>query len=111
MLAYENYRWQYARIPTPEYACMSDRKITGKAKGGIARRDALAPKRRSQIAKKAAIARWGAKATHKGNFKEEFGIEVECYVLDDETKTAVISQTGMGEALGLGKVAAGSRAL
>ena len=82
---------------------MSEGEITGKAKGGIARRDALPPKRRSQIAKKAAIARWGARATHKGSFKSEFGIDVECYVLDDETKTAVISQTGMGEALGLGK--------
>ncbi len=42
------------------------------------------------------------KATHKGNFKAEFGIDVDCYVLDDEQKTAVISQRGMGEALGLG---------
>src|SRR5262249_12806875 len=30
-----------------------------------------------------------------------FGIDVECYVLDDAAKTAVISQTGMGRALGL----------
>jgi hypothetical protein len=43
------------------------------------------------------------KATHKGNFKEPFGIDVECYVLDDEAKTAVISQRGMGAALGLGE--------
>jgi P63C domain len=41
------------------------------------------------------------KATHKGSFKEEFGTDVDCYVLDDEQKTAVISQTGMGQALGL----------
>lgn len=27
---------------------------------------------------------------------------VECYVLDDEQKTAVISQRGMGAALGMG---------
>jgi hypothetical protein len=49
-------------------------------------------------------ARWGDKptrATHRGNFKDEFGIDVECYVLDDEQKTAVISQRGMGAALGL----------
>lgn len=76
---------------------------SGKAKGGIARRNALAPARRAEIAKKAALSRWGAKATHKGSFREEFGIDVECYVLDDENKTAVISQTGMGEALGLGR--------
>lgn len=50
-------------------------------------------------------ARWGAKlpkATHKGSFKEELGIDAECYVLDDDKKTAVITQLGMGEILGLG---------
>ncbi|KXS32535.1 MAG: Uncharacterized protein AWT59_1368 [Candidatus Gallionella acididurans] len=78
---------------------------TGRAKGGKARADKLTPEQRREIAKKGAIARWGAgtlKATHKGNFKNDFGIDVECYVLDDENKTAVISQRGMGEALGLG---------
>jgi hypothetical protein len=40
-------------------------------------------------------------ASHKGNFKEEFGIDVECYVLEDAEKTAVISQTGMACAMGL----------
>lgn len=74
----------------------------GRAKGGIARAKALAPERRQAIGKKAALARWGAKATHKGSFKEEFGIDVDCYVLDDEQKTAVISQRGMGAALGMG---------
>ncbi|HGO9566637.1 TPA: P63C domain-containing protein, partial [Pseudomonas aeruginosa] len=57
-----------------------------------------------EIATKAAVARWGAKpakASHKGNFKEEFGIDVDCYVLDDANKTAVISQRGMAAALGL----------
>jgi hypothetical protein len=39
---------------------------------------------------------------YKGNFKADFGIDVECYVLNDENKTAVISQRGMGEALGMG---------
>ncbi|WP_127159225.1 P63C domain-containing protein [Xanthomonas arboricola] len=43
------------------------------------------------------------KATHKGTFKNDFGIDVECYVLNDDAKTAVISQRGMGEAIGLGK--------
>lgn len=43
-----------------------------------------------------------------GSFKDEFGIDVDCYVLNDERKTAVISQRGMGEALGLGK-SGGSR--
>lgn len=42
-------------------------------------------------------------ATHKGNFERDFGIDVDCYVLNDELKTAVISQRGMGEAIGLGQ--------
>lgn len=69
-------------------------------KGGEARAAALTDERKKDIAQKAAIARWGPKATHKGNFKGEFGIDVECYVLNDEQKTAVISQRGMGAALG-----------
>lgn len=80
---------------------MEDNKIEGRAKGGVARAKSLSPSERSEIAKTAAKARWGVKATHKGSFKEDFGIDVECYVLDNETKTAVISQIGMSEALGL----------
>jgi len=75
--------------------------FSGRAKGGIARRDALSEEARKAIAKKGAVARWGAKATHRGNFEEQLGIDVECYVLDDADKTAVISQTGMARALGL----------
>jgi hypothetical protein len=81
---------------------MSD--VTGRAKGGKKRAEILSPEERSQIATKAATARWGEKpvqAIRKGSFKEEFGVDVECYVLDDLNKTAVISQTGMGSALGL----------
>jgi hypothetical protein len=80
--------------------------IKGKAKGGIARAAALTPEQKREIAKKAAITRWGAKmpiATHRGNFNDEFGINVECYVLNDVKKTAVISQRGMAEALGFSK--------
>lgn len=79
----------------------NNEKDKSKAIGGKARANALTPVRRSEIAKKAAVARWGYEATHKGNFKEEFGIDVDCYVLNDENKTAVISQRGMGKALGL----------
>lgn len=88
-----------------EGACMTT-EITGRAKGGRARAEALTPEQRSNIAKQGAAARWGekpARATHRGNFKEEFGFDVECYVLDDEQKTAVISHRGMGTALGLGR--------
>jgi hypothetical protein len=71
------------------------------SKGGKARREALTKAERKEIARKGAIARWGAKATHQGNFRERLGIDVECYVLDDAAKTAVVSQTGMARALGL----------
>lgn len=80
------------------------------AQGGKARAELLSPDQRRAIARAAAEARWIKagkdpipKATHKGNFKEDFGIDVDCYVLNDESKTAVISQRGMGEAIGLGK--------
>lgn len=88
---------------------MVDEKIKGSL-GGKARARALSSEKRIEIAKKAAVARWGDRpkqATHKGNFKDEFGIDVECYVLNDEIKTAVVSKRGMGVALGLGN--SGSR--
>jgi hypothetical protein len=87
--------------------------LLGAAKGGEARAKSLSPEERSRIAREAVEKRWeragklrpaaerGAlKATHKGSFKDDFGIDVECYVLNDERKTAVISQRGMAEALG-----------
>lgn len=77
--------------------------FSGKAKGAKVLAGMMSPEERTERAKKAAAARWGAKmpkATHKGNFQEEFGIDIECYVLDDENKTAVIHQRGMGAALG-----------
>lgn len=80
---------------------MTDDIFSGRAKGGIARRDALSTEARKAIARKAAAARWGMKAIHRGNFQEQLGIDVECYVLDDEKRTAVVSQTGMATALGL----------
>lgn len=80
---------------------MKQDEVTGRAKGGVKRAEVLSQEERTDIAKKAAITRWGLRATHKGNFKEDFGLDVECYVLNDEKKTAVISQIGMGTALGL----------
>lgn len=79
-------------------------KDQSKVAGGQARAKALSPERKREIAEKAAAARWGEKipkATHRGNFEKDFGIDVDCYVLNDEAKTAVISQRGMGTALGL----------
>jgi hypothetical protein len=79
-------------------------KDESKVAGAVARANSLTPEERRAISQKAAAARWGVKpprALHKGNFKEQFGIDVECYVLDDPERTPVISQTGMGKALGL----------
>ena len=85
-------------------ACMkTTEKKSPKAQGGDARAKALSPETRSQIASRAATARWAKRpvvAKHKGNFNAEFGIDVDCYVLNDDKKTAVISQRGMGAALG-----------
>lgn len=71
--------------------------------GGLARADALSEEKKKEIAEKAAMARWGARVLHKGNFKDELGIDVDCYVLDDRQKTAVISKRGMAQALGFSK--------
>lgn len=69
--------------------------------GGKARAEKLTAEKKKEIASKGAAARWPAQAIKSGNFKEEFGIDVDCYVLDDAQKTAVISQRGLGIALGL----------
>lgn len=73
----------------------------GRARGGIARAQSLTPQQRSEAGKAAATARWGSKATHVGNFKEQLGLDVDCYVLGDTQKTPMIGQTGMARALGL----------
>lgn len=83
--------------------------VTGRAKGGIARAAKLSAAERAEIARLGGVARWKggvgdaefARAIRKGNFEQHFGIDVECYVLDDGPKTAVISQTGMARVLGL----------
>jgi len=84
---------------------MVEKKDEAKVAAGKARAAALAPKARSEIASKAAAARWGKtyKAIESGNFLSEFGIDVDCHVLDDPSKTAVISQRGMGQAIGFSK--------
>lgn len=79
---------------------MTDDLFDRQSKGGIARREALSEMERKVIARKGAAARWGVKATHQGNFRDQLGIDVECYVLDDAEKTAVVSQSGMARALG-----------
>ena len=76
--------------------------VRGRA-GGKARAAKLPSEQKKEIAQKGALARWGAKATHRGNFLRDFGIDVDCYVLNDPGKTAVISQSGMGQAIGFSR--------
>ena len=71
------------------------------SKGGRERWKGKTAEEKSAIAKAAIAARWVPKAIHRGNFKDQFGFDAECYVLNDANKTAVISQSGMGRALGL----------
>jgi hypothetical protein len=79
---------------------------TGRAKGGVARAEALTPNERKEIAKKAAAARWSGEIPYA-----EYGasdrpirignIEIGCYVLSDERR--VITFSGMVAALGMSK--------
>jgi P63C domain len=82
------------------------RVFSGRAKGGAVVASKMTPEQLSERAKKGALARWGKghlKATHRGNFEVHFGIDAECYVLDDMAKTAVMTQRGIAAALGLSK--------
>ncbi len=71
-----------------------------RAAGGIARASALSPEKRSEIAKKAAKARWGAipRATHEGILKVG-DVEFPCSVLEDQTR--VLTETNFMKAMGM----------
>lgn len=88
------------KLAAPEVLVLKPKKV-GRAKGGLAVAEKMTQEERSARAKKGSLARWGLKATHKGSFQREFGLDIDCYVLNDANKTAVITQTGMGEAIGL----------
>jgi hypothetical protein len=80
------------------------KEIEGKAKGGLARAESLSPKRRQDIAQKAAAARWSGdvkQATHgSDDHPLKIGdIELPCYVLDDGTR--VLSQRGLQTGIGM----------
>jgi hypothetical protein len=78
---------------------------SGKSKGGLARAKSLTSEQRKEQAKNGALARWGFKATHMGNFKDQFDIDAECYVLNDEFKTPVVTKTGLAQLLQIGALA------
>jgi hypothetical protein len=77
---------------------------TGRAKGGLARAESLSKKRRKDIAKQAAAARWSdeiKQATHgSDDHPLKIGdIEIPCYIVDGEQR--VLSLGGMVRALGM----------
>jgi len=80
---------------------------TGRAKGGHARMQSLAPDERRRNASAAAKARWDRrkmlKATHgSANHPLKIGeAELPCYVLEDGTR--VLSQGGFADALGMAR--------
>lgn len=76
----------------------------GKAAGGHARAEVLSKTKRKQIAKNAALARWSGQikeATHGSPDKplDISGIEIPCYVLQDETR--VLSLRGLQGGIGM----------
>ncbi|MBZ2206604.1 P63C domain-containing protein [Massilia soli] len=89
---------------------MSDEnKDMSKAIGGRARKAALAPEERIEIAKKAAAARWNAEvtlptATHEGDLKIGEA-SIPCAVLDDGRR--LLTQSGFMVALGRARQAKG----
>src|ERR1700730_15802915 len=85
---------------------MRTEKDPKKVAAAVARAKALPAEKRREIARQGACARWMGKhykASHKGNFLNDFGIDIECYVLDDPAKTPVVSQRGMGQAIGFSR--------
>lgn len=81
--------------------------LSPQEKGGAARAKALGPVKRSEIASKAALARWSVpKATHEGPLQIG-GTEIACAVLEDGTR--VLSRAGFIRAIGRTGKAKGGR--
>src|SRR5713226_207957 len=73
------------------------------SKHSVSRLELVSSERRIEIAKEGAAARWGYKVLKQGNFKNRFGIDADCFILDNADKTAVQSQSGMAALLGLAR--------
>lgn len=81
-------------------------KLTGKARGGVARAKSLSVEQRSEIAHKAAIARWSQNTLPVAMYgapnrplKLGPGIEIPCYVLSNGTR--VLAQRGLHSGIGI----------
>jgi hypothetical protein len=80
---------------------MSD-ELQGKAKGGIARAAVLSPEKRTEIAKKAAAARWGGEEIPQAEFTGELKIGemvFPCSVLSDGTR--ILTQSDFMKGMGM----------
>ncbi|MBI2037032.1 MAG: P63C domain-containing protein [Candidatus Liptonbacteria bacterium] len=89
---------------------MDVERITGRAKGGIARAKRLTKKERKTIAMSGAVARWGVESLPGAVCSSEDtplrigGVDLDAYVLEDGTR--VLSQAGFLRALGRNRRAA-----
>lgn len=87
---------------------IDDGKVTGRARGGVARAEALSAEERAEIARKGAMARWGKDlphATHEGTITAMGEAGVPCAVLN--TGQRVLTQSGFMRALGRARQAKG----
>lgn len=85
-------------------------KDQNKVAGGLARANSLTPERRSEIARKAAATKWGTlrEAISREGVVNVGGAELQCYVLDDETR--VLARASFVRAIGrTGKVKGGRK--
>jgi hypothetical protein len=86
---------------------MSEETVTGRAKGGKARADALPAEKRREIARNAAAARWSKNlrtALYTGDI-DIGGFKISCAVLEDGTR--ILTQSDMMRALGRARQAKG----
>ena len=62
---------------------MESHKVPNRANGGLARAKSLTPERRKEIARNAALAKYKKplKALYKGNFRDDFGFDVDCWLM------------------------------
>ena len=85
-------------------------KDPAKVAAGKARSESMTPERRSEIARHAAAAKWGnlREAISREGVVNVGGVELQCYVLDDETR--VLARASFVKAIGrTGKVKGGRR--
>lgn len=79
----------------------TEKEVTGRARGGIARSENVSPERLSEIGRLGAEARHLPKATHESSDHPlRIGdIEIQCYVLEDGRR--VLAQRGLQNGIGM----------